>query len=88
MASPIAAATKGERNIDLDFEGTLGDLLEALAQRYGPTFKDRVMDNKGVRPFVNIFVNGEDVRYLKGLETRIEKDAVVDLLPAISGGLF
>lgn len=87
LASPIAVATKGDREIDLDFEGTLAQLFEAVARRYGKQFRDRIYDGNGsLKRFVNVYVNGEDARYLQGLETRVARDATVDLLPAIAGG--
>lgn len=87
LASPIAVATSGEREIDLEYEGTLAGLFEAVAQRYGNGFRSRIYDENGsLKRFVNVYVNGEDARYLEGLETRISKDATIDLLPAIAGG--
>lgn len=87
LASPIAVATHGEREIDLEFEGTLAGLFEAVAQRYGNGFRQRIFDENGaLKRFVNVYVNGEDARYLKGLDTPIPRDATIDLLPAIAGG--
>ncbi|HKZ90064.1 MAG TPA: MoaD/ThiS family protein [Thermoplasmata archaeon] len=87
VASPIAVATRGEREIDVDFEGTLGGLFERIAERYGKEFRQRILENDGgLKRFVNVYVNGEDARYLNGLDTRIARDATIDLLPAIAGG--
>ena len=87
VASPIAVATRGEREIDIEFEGTLGGLFDAIAERYGKEFRQRIFDGEGgLKRFVNVYVDGEDARYLKGLETPVTRDATVDLLPAIAGG--
>jgi len=87
VASPIAVATRGEREIDVDFEGTLGGLFERIAERYGKEFRQRILETDGgLKRFVNVYVNGEDARYLNGLDTRIARDATIDLLPAIAGG--
>ncbi len=87
LASPIATATCGEREIELEYEGTLAGLFEVVAQRYGNGFRQRIFDDTGsLKRFVNVYVNGEDARYLRGLETAIPRDATVDLLPAIAGG--
>ena len=87
LASPIAVATRGEREIEIEFEGTLGALFDAVSERYGSQFRQRIFDgNGGLKRFVNVYVNGEDARYLKGLETPISRDATIDLLPAIAGG--
>jgi len=87
LASPIAVATRGEREIEVDFEGTLAGLLEEVTKRYGPQFRQRIFEGNGsLKRFVNVYVNGEDARYLQGLDTPIPRDATVDLLPAIAGG--
>lgn len=87
LASPIAVATRGEREITLEFEGTLSQLFDEVAKRYGDGFRARIFERDGgLRRFVNVYVNGEDARYLDGLSTPIPRDATVDLLPAIAGG--
>lgn len=87
LASPIAAATRGDRDIEIEFEGTLRDLFGLVSARYGEQFHRRICEDDGsLRRFVNVFVNGEDVRYADGLETRVPSNAMVDLLPAVSGG--
>ena len=87
LASPIAAATRGDREISLEFEGTVGQLFDEVAKRYGNGFRARIFDGDGaLKRFVNVYVNGEDARYLNGLETPVPRDATVDLLPAIAGG--
>lgn len=87
LASPIAVATKGEREINVEFEGTLAQLFDEVARRYGPQFRQRILEGDGsLKRFVNVYVNGEDTRYLQGLETPIPRNATIDLLPAIAGG--
>ena len=87
LASPIATATRGGREITLEFEGTVGQLFEEVTRRYGNGFRARIFDGDGaLKRFVNVYVNGEDTRYLDGLETPVPRDATVDLLPAIAGG--
>ncbi|TLZ68046.1 MAG: MoaD/ThiS family protein [Methanobacteriota archaeon] len=87
FASPIATATGGEREFEVDFQGTLRDLFNVVTTRYGRQFERRIFEADGaLRRFVNVYVNGEDSRFLAGLDTPIPRDATVDLLPAISGG--
>ncbi len=87
LASPIAVATRGEREIEIDFEGTLRGLFDLVTNRYGKPFQQRIFEGDGaLKRFVNVYVNGEDARYLRGLDTPIPRDATVDLLPAIAGG--
>lgn len=87
LASPIAVATRGEREIEVDFEGSLAGLFDRVAEAYGTEFRHRILEPDGaLKRFVNVYVNGEDARYLQGLETPIGRDATIDLLPAIAGG--
>lgn len=80
-------ATRGDREIEIDFEGTLRGLFDIVSGKYGNQFRQRIFEGDGaLKRFVNVYVNGEDARYLKGLETPIPRDATVDLLPAIAGG--
>ncbi len=87
IASAIAVATRGEREIEIDFEGTLRGLFDVVSNAYGMQFHRRIFEGDGVlKRFVNVYVNGENARNLKGLETPVSRDATVDLLPAIAGG--
>ncbi len=67
---------------------TVKDLVDALIKQFGPQFGERVLDAKtgGLRRFVNVFVNGKDIRNLQGLDTRLEEGAEVRLIPAVAGG--
>jgi molybdopterin synthase sulfur carrier subunit len=66
-----------------------GSLAEALSRLWAecPGIRDRVMTELGeVRPHINIFVDGENVRYLGGLDAPVPDGAEVFLVPAVSGG--
>ena len=47
---------------------------------------DRLLDEKGVRRFVNVYVGDEDIRFLDGLETAVEDGTEISIVPAIAGG--
>lgn len=68
-------------------EGTdLGQCIERLDREY-PGIKERLCDESGeLRRFVNIFVNGEDVRFLSGLQTPLKTGDEVSIVPAVAGG--
>jgi molybdopterin converting factor small subunit len=51
-----------------------------------PGIKDRLLDAKGVRRFVNIYVGEEDVRFLDGLKTALKAGDSISIVPAIAGG--
>ncbi|HEX7663454.1 MAG TPA: MoaD/ThiS family protein [Polyangiaceae bacterium] len=63
---------------------TLGELIEDLEKNH-PGLKDRLLDAKGVRRFINIYVGEEDARFLEGLKTPLKGEAV-SIVPAIAGG--
>jgi molybdopterin synthase sulfur carrier subunit len=61
-------------------------LLEGLKRRH-PELHGRLCDERGEpRPHINVFVNEEHVRWLRGLDTPLTADDVVTILPAVSGG--
>ncbi|MBS2028862.1 MAG: MoaD/ThiS family protein [Deltaproteobacteria bacterium] len=65
---------------------TAGEALAALWQLH-PGVRDRVMTETGeVRPHVNVFVNGESIRFTGGLETPVAEGAQLHIVPAVSGG--
>ena len=64
---------------------TVGEALEALYEEYGE-LRDRLSDDGGLRRFVNVFVGGEDIRFLDGLDTSVEDGDEVTILPAVAGG--
>ena len=65
---------------------TVRDILDRLDERY-PGFRARVCEETGeLRRFINIFVDGEDVRFLDNLATTVPERAEVSIVPAIAGG--
>ena len=77
----------GESAIDLPGDcSTVGEALASLGRR-APGVLDRVMDEKGeIRTHVNVFLNGESVRFLDGLGTPVPDGSAILILAAISGG--
>jgi molybdopterin synthase sulfur carrier subunit len=66
--------------------GTVGALIEDLETKY-PGFRDRLCeDDGGLKRFINLYVNGEDIRYASGLETSLKDGDEVSIIPAVSGG--
>ena len=65
---------------------TLADAFGAHADEYGPELRDSVIEDGEVKEFVNVYVNGEEVSGLDGLDTRLEADDLVRVIPAASGG--
>jgi len=66
--------------------GTLKEVLDALDAAH-PGFAGRLFDDGGdLRRFVNVFVADEDIRFLDGLDTRVDDGGVVSIVPAVAGG--
>ena len=64
---------------------TLADLLGDLDSRH-QGLRDRLVDDAGLRRFVNVYLNDEDVRFLGGLQTPVTDGDTVTVLPAVAGG--
>lgn len=64
---------------------TVGAVIEDLEKRH-PGVRDRLLDEKGVRRFVNIYVGEEDIRFLEGLKTTLKSGDQISIVPAIAGG--
>jgi molybdopterin converting factor small subunit len=71
----------------LELEGTtIRGLVDALIAKH-PGLRDQLLTPEGdLNRFVNVYVNGQDVRYLDGLDTKVEGRDEVRLLPAMAGG--
>jgi molybdopterin synthase sulfur carrier subunit len=80
-----AAPALNEREFP-EFSGTLEELLEVLCREGGPGFRARLYDGARLRKYLNIYVDGKDIRYLGGVSTPIGTAARVDLIPAVAGG--
>lgn len=65
---------------------TLRVVIEALEADYPGLRFNLCYETGALRPFVNIFVNGANVRYAQGLETPIPADATIHILPSVAGG--
>jgi molybdopterin synthase sulfur carrier subunit len=82
----VLASITNERNVELDIEEcTVGELIEILTQRYGEKFRNVVLQGGKLNRFVNVFVNGKDIRQLDGLNTKI-RGGEVTFIPAVAGG--
>ena len=74
----------GERVVAVD-AGTVREALDTLVARF-PALRARVLEGDGVPSFLNVFVDGNDVRLLSGLETAVSPASKILLLPAVAGG--
>ena len=84
VPTPLRALTGGEDEVKASGR-TVGDVIQDLERRF-PGMKDRLLDDKGVRRFVNIYVGEEDIRFLDGLGTGLKSGDQISIVPAIAGG--
>lgn len=84
IPTPLRSLTGGEEQVQAAGE-TVKAVIESLEQNH-PGLRDRLLDEKGVRRFVNIYVGDEDIRFLDGLETQLKASDEISIVPAIAGG--
>lgn len=84
IPAPLRKLTGNQAVVETE-AGTLIDLISDLDKKY-PGIKERIYDGKEIRRFINIFVNGEDVRLKDGIKTKIAEGSEVSIVPAIAGG--
>jgi MoaD family protein len=84
IPTQLRAATDGESSAEVE-GSTVGEVLDSLYQRYGE-LRSRIAEDGGLRRFVNVYVGGEDIRFLDGLETSVSDGDEVTILPAVAGG--
>ncbi len=85
IPTPLRTLTGGADEVHAEGVATVGALIDALEARH-PGLKDRLCDEKGVRRFVNIYANDEDIRFLDDLDTKLKDGDSVQIVPAIAGG--
>jgi molybdopterin synthase sulfur carrier subunit len=74
----------GERQVEAEGD-TVREVLDDLMDRF-PGLREQLVEEDELAPFVNVYVEGEDVRTLEGLETPVHEGSTVILLPAMAGG--
>jgi len=65
--------------------GTVGEVLESVFEQHGE-LRERLYQDGGLRRFVNVYLGGEDIRFLDGLETPVPAGGELTILPAVAGG--
>ena len=80
----LRGETAGQREVEAR-GGTVRELLDDLMGRF-PALRGQLLEDDDLAPFVNVYVEGEDVRTKDGLETSVDDGSTVILLPAMAGG--
>ena len=85
IPTPLRRVTNGVDKVDAEGD-TLDQIIDSLDSQY-PGIKGRLCDEDGdLRNFVNVYVNGEDVRFMQGLATATKSGDEVSIVPAVAGG--
>jgi MoaD family protein len=84
IPTQLRSATDGDAQASVDGE-TVGQVLDSLYERYGE-LRSRIAEDGGLRRFVNVYVDGEDIRFLDGLDTPVQDGGEITILPAVAGG--
>ena len=88
IPSPLRNLSNGERsvNIELDENSTILDSINKLDDIYSGISAKIIDDNNSLHNFVNIFMDGEDVRYIQGVDTKLIPGSEISIVPAVAGG--
>jgi sulfur-carrier protein len=85
IPTPLRTLTGGAAEVNVA-GNSLAEAIVQLEAEY-PGMEQRLKDESGeLRRFVNLYVNGEDVRFLKGLDTALKTGDEVSIVPAVAGG--
>ena len=85
IPTPLRKFTENQDTVTVA-PGSVGTIVTELTQRY-PGIVKPMLDDKGeLRKFVNIYLNGEDIRFAEGTETAVKDGDEISIVPAIAGG--
>ena len=84
IPTPLRTLTGGADEVTAS-GATVGEVIDDLEKKH-PGIRERLLDAKGVRRFINIYVGEEDVRFLEGLKTTLKTGDQISIVPAIAGG--
>ena len=85
IPTPLRKLTNNEETVEVDAK-TVAEAITQLQARF-PGIQERLVDEKGeVRRFVNVYVNEEDIRFLKNQNTPLKDGDEISIIPAIAGG--
>jgi len=84
LAPILRSSVGGSKQVNVE-GSTLNEVLTNLYERY-PSLKEQIQPSEELSKFVNIYVNDQDVRFLKKLETPVSASDTITLLPAMAGG--
>ena len=85
IPTPLRRLTNGQDKLEIE-SANVSEMIDSMESEF-PGFKERLLDENGeLRYFVNIYLNGEDVRFLEGVATPITSGDEISIVPAVAGG--
>ncbi len=85
IPTPLRRVTDGQDKVDVE-GSTIKEIIDSLDGQF-PAIKERLCDEQGqLRNFVNIYVNGEDLRFLDGIDSAVKEGDEISIVPAVAGG--
>ena len=85
VPTPLQRVAGGAKNVKAA-GASVSTVIDDLERQF-PGFKDRLCEDDGsLRRFINIYVNGEDIRYNQGIDTSVKDGDEMSIIPAVSGG--
>lgn len=84
IPSQLRQLTGGEGVVECE-AGTVGEIIEALEEKFNG-ISERLLENSELRRFVNIYIDGDDIRFADGLGTKVNDGSEVSVVPAVAGG--
>ena len=85
IPTPLRRGTDGKDRLEVD-ASTIGVGIDQMEREF-PGIKERLVDEQGeLKEFVNVYTNGEDIRFLDGLDTQLKDGDEVSIVPAVAGG--
>ena len=85
IPTPLRQHTEGKAAVEAS-GATVQSVFDDLGRQF-PGITQRIFDNGQVRRFVNVYLNDEDIRFLKNLETPVKEGDEISIVPAIAGGM-
>ena len=85
IPTPLRKVTNGEDKASVN-AGSMDDVVDSLEHQF-PGIKDRICDTDGsLRSFVNVYINGEEIRFIDGMSSTVNSGDEVSIVPAVAGG--
>ncbi|MDP6072416.1 MAG: MoaD/ThiS family protein [SAR202 cluster bacterium] len=85
IPTPLRRVTNGQDKVTVE-GATINEIINSLESQH-PGIRERLCDEQGqLRNFVNIYVNGEDVRFLDGINSPAKEGDEISIVPAVAGG--